>query len=564
MANQIKTGQNRVRDLFRVNCRIILVLIVLSTSPPLQAKTLTDRIRLSLEQQFSGTREKSPRIANTNLRGFREVERFYRQRDYHPAWFGNSGRLALAGQLVGVLSATSEEGLNPADYHLAEIRLLQKKQSGIPRPKTIAEEDLLLTDAFLSCASHFLYGRINPRTIDPGWAQVPKQGDLLDVLNRALTSGQIAENLEFLLPQNIKYLQLKMALMRYRSLSTIGGWPEIRIKGEIPLKPGMKTETGPNLRRRLLITGDLESGLVTDDRFLYDANLAKAVSRFQSRHGLKVDGRLGKNTLRVINVPVENKIRRLIINLERLRWMPRDLGNPRILVNIPEFKLSLIENSGIALESRVIVGQNKRQTPVFSGTMTFLIVNPNWYVPPAIFLHDLLPRLKKDPEYLENKGIHVYRGWERGPDDVLDPQMVNWDLYSEHRFPFVIRQAPGPHNELGVMKFMFPNRYNIYLHDTPHKNLFRLRDRAFSSGCIRIERYLDLADYLTREHPAWNRKRLLATIRSGDPIRINLQHPIPVHIVYRTAWVDSRNLIHFADDIYNRDKKLSKALGVLK
>ncbi len=568
MDDQAAPKINRVTLLIQMLPILLSLLFLVFNSNLLLAEKRENPLRVTIKEYFLAENKISGDRAIAGLSDLDTARRFYHERNYQPAWFGKSGRLTPAKQLIKVLMATVDEGLEPQAYHLARIRSLQKditikhrsiKPYHLP---SALEQELLLTDAFLTCAGHFLYGRVDPKSIDPQWSNSPKQNDLLHVLQRAIETGQVAENLEYFLPQHIEYFQLKMALLRYRSLSAIGGWPRIGGPDAIGLKEGQRNNTIPALRRRLQMTGDLPSGLLVDDRLLFDENITEAVSRFQFRHGLKIDGKVGGETLVALNIPIEDKINRIKINLDRLRWMSRDLGNPRIWVNIPEFKLYLKENSQTVLESRVIVGRPDRQTPIFSSTMSILIINPNWYIPPGIFINDILPRVRKDPGYLDRRQMTLYRIWEKDTEITLDANEVNWDQYDEHKFPFVVRQDPGPFNELGVMKFMFPNQFDIYLHDTPNKKLYHLTSRENSSGCIRVERYQDLADYLLKENPEWNRDRIAKTIPTRDPIRIDLKRTIPIHLVYHTAWVDTRNLVHFAADIYHRDTPLKKVLGI--
>jgi murein L,D-transpeptidase YcbB/YkuD len=307
------------------------------------------------------------------------------------------------------------------------------------------------------------------------------------------------------------------------------------------------------LRHRLSVTHDLSTDMPLHS-IAYDEIVEAAVKRFQRRHGLRPDGLVGKRTLSELNVPVDQRISRLQINMERWRWYPDSFGNRYLMVNIPAFELSVVE-AGTRIDSmRAIVGKKRRQTPTLSGRMTYLEFNPYWNIPRKIARKDILPKVVGDPDYLNRQGIRVFDSWDHQARE-LDPTGIMWENLSAHYFPYRLRQDPSDVNALGRVKFIFPNPQSVYIHDTPGKSLFNRLERNFSSGCVRVETPLDLAQYLLYDQ-GWDRARLDAAIANGQRQTVVLENPIPVHLVYFTAWVDVQGEVNFREDIYGRDRAL--------
>jgi len=277
------------------------------------------------------------------------------------------------------------------------------------------------------------------------------------------------------------------------------------------------------------------------------------------RHGLDVDGVVGSATLDALNVPVEKRVRQLIVNMERWRWLPQDLGKRYILVNIADFELDVVENSQPLMTMRVIVGRDYRRTPVFSDNMTYLVLSPYWHVPTAIAVQDILPKIQQEPGYLAKQNIRVFRGWGAETREI-DPRTVNWSHVTAANFSYRLRQEPGPMNALGRVKFMFPNKFNVYLHDTPAQELFAKPERTFSSGCIRIEKPIELAEYLLQSDAKWTREKILAVADKRIEQTVRLPEPMPIHLLYWTAWADEDRTVQFRADVYARDGKLYEAL----
>jgi murein L,D-transpeptidase YcbB/YkuD len=291
---------------------------------------------------------------------------------------------------------------------------------------------------------------------------------------------------------------------------------------------------------------------------LFDETLEHGVRRFQRRHGLKVDGIVGPATLAALNVSVEERIRQIKLNLERWRWLPHDLGQKYVMVNIANSELNIIENDHIIKKMRAVVGRKTRRTPIFSDQITYLELNPYWHIPPKIARKDILPHIHNDPRYLIKQRIRVFENWKDQASEI-DPLAIDWSLITENNFSFKLRQEPVPSNALGRIKFMFPNKFGVYIHDTPARNLFRRTKRYFSSGCIRIEKPVELADYLLRDNPQWPLDKLKAAINSQKREIIALPEPVAVYILYWTAWVEEDGSINFREDVYGWDKPLDTA-----
>jgi murein L,D-transpeptidase YcbB/YkuD len=351
-------------------------------------------------------------------------------------------------------------------------------------------------------------------------------------------------------PESTSYLKLESALAQYRSLQRSCGWPAV------PDGPSMrKGDSGPRvatLRNRLSISGDLEE-VNQQDSDLFDDELDLAVRRFQERHGRTVDGIVGSNTLTDLNVSVEQRVRQIELNLERWRQVPRNLGERYIMVNTASFQLEFVENNQRLMKMRVVAGRRSRSTPEVSSQLTYLVINPYWHIPHGIAKRDILPKIQEDPDYLVRQRILVFENWESDAPKI-DAQSVEWSEVTERSFAFKLRQEPGPRNALGRIKFAFPNQFSVYLHGTPAQGLFRKAQRDFSSGCVRIEKPIELASLLLANEPGWTRKRLINTIRAGKTQVVRLSEKVPVHLSYWTAWVDENGTTHFRDDIYGRDK----------
>lgn len=341
---------------------------------------------------------------------------------------------------------------------------------------------------------------------------------------------------------------LQSVLETYRAIEMRGGWPTV--PNGSALRIGSSGPAVATLRERLSITGDLTAE--GEANTVFDESLSAAVARFQFRHGIDTDGIVGPMTFAALNIPVLGRITQIDANLKRLQLLPDNGFRRAIIVNVARFELNVVENGKTVLASPVIVGRLSRQTPVLSSAITKIVVNPNWTVPRRIAARDILPKIQKNPSYLKEQSIRVYRNDGASRVEV-EPDSVSWPLLKPKNFGYTLVQDPGPLNALGRVKFYFPNNQDIYLHDTPTRDLFRKDTRAFSSGCVRVDRALDLAKYLLSHDRENALSALDAALANGKTTEIALANPVPVHIVYLTAWVDDDGQAHFRNDIYTLD-----------
>jgi len=486
---------------------------------------------------------------------------FYERRLYRPAWSDERGPTRLAGDLIDALRRADLEGLRSEDYHLAGIETVlaavraDAKRGPALAPDRWAELDLLLTDAFLVYGAHLLAGRVNPETLRPEWVSNRRTADIAVVLEAALASGNIAGTLASLDPPEVGYRRLREALAHYREVSATGGWAVIP---DGSLRLGERSSSVAALRERLRLEDDL-GPVETQDAELFDEPVEQAVKKFQGRHGLTADGVVSAPTRAELNVPVQRRVEQLELNLERWRWLPKDLGRRHIIVNIAAFELEVVEDEAVVMSMRVVVGRPFDRTPVLSDTMRYLVLNPYWHVPSNIATTELLPKLKRDPSYLARYKLRVFPS-SRLDAQEIDPATVDWSTITAANFPFLLRQDPGPRNSLGRIKFMFLNKYHVYLHDTPARPLFEETQRDFSHGCIRIQHPIELAVYLLRDDPRWNRDAVLTALDDAEDRSVPLPEPMPIHLLYWTAWADGDGTIQFRRDIHDRDAPLFAAL----
>lgn len=503
---------------------------------------------------------------NEYLCGSPVLPRFYEARDFVPAWLAGGGPTAAMDDLVSAIREAWKSGLDPEAYRLSRVQSLVedlKKGRGPKDPEGFVDLDMILTDSFLLLASHLESGVVDPETIKAKWFIKTRQADLSAVLQDALAAGAIKESLNALTPRNPWYGSLEEALMSTVEIQKKGGW------GEVPAGPTLKKgATGPRveaLLRRLSAGGDLpavesSAGPAAALPPVFDDALVEGLKRFQARHGLEPDGSAGPATIEALNVPVERRIDQIKANLERWRWLPLNFGERFVLVNIASFTLDVIENGRSVLRMPVIVGRDYRETPVFGAAMTYLLLNPTWTVPPKLAVEDILQKVQKDPGFLEEKKIRVFSDWTEKATEI-DPATIDWMGLSATRFPYQLRQDPSPENSLGRIAFMMPNSYSVYLHDTPDKGLFERAERILSSGCIRLADPIGLAEYLLAGQADWDRPAILNAIDEGATRIVRLSRPVPVFMVYLTAWVDDRGVVQFQRDVYGRDSRLIRALS---
>jgi murein L,D-transpeptidase YcbB/YkuD len=455
--------------------------------------------------------------------------------------------------LIKVLEKVDEDGLSSSDYHLPIILALKENHTD-KNSATIADLDLLMTDALIRLGYHLLVGKVDVEALDAHWNMTKTIGNLDTVLSlaEAIESAQIPELIEQLRPNHPYYETLRQGLARYRSIRDQGGWPEVPPGSA--LKPGMTDPRILLVRSRLNVTGELDYADVTSDT--YDEALVMAVKRFQENHGLTPDGIVGPATLAAMNVPIQARIDQIKVNLERARWVLHDLLDEFVLTDIAGFEVSYNRGGKTIWSAKAQVGKPYRKTPVFKDQISYLEINPTWTVPPTILRNDILPKLAKDPGYLQRMDMQVLT--QDGKH--INPSTINWSQYPQKPFPYLLRQNPGPKNALGRIKFMFPNKYSIYLHDTPNRNLFERDQRAFSSGCIRVMHPFELAELLL-DDPQWTEARIEDVVESKQTTRINLREPVPVILLYWTVNIkDDGNLV-FKSDVYDRDAAVLDGLN---
>jgi murein L,D-transpeptidase YcbB/YkuD len=489
------------------------------------------------------------------------VLRFYEHRDFHAAWCSGRGPRDEAFQLAVALGRAADEGLELEDVQAGTLRTrVESVESGVlgprPDPRAVADLDLLLTRSFFKHAAHLSTGLLDPARLPADWHVHPRRIDLVRELERALASHDIEGGLAALAPRQDGYVLLRGLLRHYREIAAAGSWPEV--PAGAALRVGSAGGRVRLLRARLAVAGDLDSSQVSSAAF--DARLAAAVKRFQVRHGLDTTGVVGPRDIAELNVPVRARVRQIEVNLERWRWLPDTLGERHLLVNIPSFTLEAREQGRTVLGMRVVVGRELSRTPMFSDSITYLVFNPVWEVPPDIAAGEVLPSIQRDPQYLAKNHLRVFRGRGRDAREV-DAASVNWQKVTPVSFRFSVKQDPGPQNAVGHVKFMCPNQYAVYLHDTPAGHLFGETERDLSHGCVRVERPLELAQYLLRGKKGWDSLRVALAFDTLKNQAVILPHPVPVHILYWTAWVDARGRAQFRRDVYGLDSVLTAALS---
>lgn len=481
-------------------------------------------------------------LSNTDIPKYisKTVFNYYQDNSFKPYWINDSKTNKSASSYLLFLKNIEMIGLDPNDYLYDEIKSrLSEKRKG---PDSYAGFDVILTTSFVELCSDLLNGKKYK------YLSNNQKNSVLNTLKETTRKKNFDEILINFSPNLPVYNNLIIALSKYEGIKSSGGWPKITYGGK--LKKGQKDPRIKILKKRLSIPGYLDNAYLNNIDF-FDNNVERAVRNFQKRHGLYEDGVVGENTLFELNVPVEKRIQQIKLNIQRLRQLPKELGNRYILVNVSNYHLYGIENNNVVLSMKVIVGKPKWNTPIFEETMSYVVLNPKWNIPQSIFKDDILSRIKSDPEYLAKENIIIIDGWESN-STTIDSELIEWDKIDPDKFSYRLQQTQGPANPLGRIKFMFPNNHNVYLHDTPNKDYFYLSRRNLSHGCIRVEKPLDLAEFVFN-NKSFTQEKIIELINLGETKYVDLPKPIPVVIQYFTAWADTDGTVSFSRDVYNLD-----------
>lgn len=488
------------------------------------------------------------------------VTEFYESSSYAPAWLNGRQPSPQALALIELFKSASKKGLQPEDYDASRW---DARLGGLQNSDTDpAPFDVAVTVCTMRFVSDLRIGRINPKHLRFGLSVEQKKYDLAQfVRDRLLSASDVAAVLDQVEPPFAGYRRTEAALARYTELLGKDGGEQLPASAK-PVDPGQNYAGVPRLTQILKLIGDLPpDATLSSDAQLYDGALVEAVKSFQRRHGLQDDGRLGAETLRQLNVPLSDRVRQLQLALERWRWLPAEFSAPPIIVNIPDFRLrALDEGNNVGLTMRVVVGKSMRtQTPVFSRDMTYIVLRPYWNVPPSILRGEIVRSIERDRNYIANKRYEV----TTNDGTVVTEGPISDDILSQLKAgKLAVRQKPGPANALGLVKLMFPNEFNVYLHSTPAPELFSRTRRDFSHGCIRVEKPAELTTWALRNNPDWTLGRVKESMDAGkDNVTVRLNRAVPVFIVYATALAYENGEVHFYNDIYGHDATLAQALA---
>lgn len=463
----------------------------------------------------------------------RLMRNFYNTRNFQYAWFTKNGPAEHTRSFWNLheqyIDLNRDSSIFHQKLHERMNRLLNEDEK--LSPEVLAETELSLTEHFFEFTDYAYTGKFNPEELQ--W-HIPKMKvDAVQLLDSLIkTKGENLENWE---PVNDQYQKLKSALAQLYKISTSGDWQTIDLGKNKVLKTGDSAAVLVSVKKNLALTGDYP-GQNFSPRF--DAETEIAVKTFQKRHGLSEDGVIGPAFVKAMNVPLEKRIEQVLMNMERMRWLPQDTAGKKIVVNIPEFRLHVFDGKQEVMNMAIIVGKEATRTIIFSGDIRYVVFAPYWNVPPSIVRKEILPAMRRNSNYLAANNMEIVK-YEGG-------------------LP-VIRQKPGPNNALGRVKFLFPNSYNIYLHDTPARSLFQSTTRAFSHGCIRIEKPEAMAEFLLTDE-GWTATEVAEAMNLSAEKTVTLKKKVPVYIVYFTAWVDEDGLLNFRDDIYGHDKVLASQM----
>lgn len=522
-----------------------------SGADPAQLSTAIAQILPTISQELIVLENDKPVLGSIRP----ALIQIYAERGFVPLWLDQQGPTSQAAALVRALQNAPAEGLNPAEYRLSVIQ----KNWTATRPTLLAQEDVLLTAALLRYAQDLSYG--HPRLLAADPINFTEIADFdfnpATIVANFMAATEPEKMLAALAPSHIHYQRLKDELNRYRRLAANGPWQNIP-SGKV-IKPGEQDNRLPLIGKRLIQGGDLPA-TTTLTKF-YGPELEKGVRLFQKRHGIWPDGVIGQGTVATLNIPLQRRIEQISINLARWRWHDHDLGRRHLIVNIANAHLQAYEANALVLNFPVIVGKKENQTPLLTGYIRHIEFNPSWNIPPSIAKNEQLKKLRANPRHLVEKKIRLFAGWDEN-DAELDSTKINWAKVSPEKMTlYRLRQDPGPLNSLGRIKFIFPNPWSVYLHDTPGQALFNEWRRDMSHGCIRVHDPVGLAKYVLNNQDRNASPEVIGDLfKGGRNKEVVVHQPVPIHITYQTVWFDKNGQLRFDKDVYGQDERISRIL----
>jgi len=517
------------------------------------------------------------KYAPVDLKAQTQVKKLYTKRNNETFWITSDFDInANLFEMVEVIEKSADEGLERSKYHASEIiGILDELKNDVDISKrdrnlAIAQVDVLLSDAFLTMAKDLREGELDytkfkrilrikseKEEINYNW-EIPSRGmNYIAFLERVSKGGNLKNELLALSSPNKMYIQMKEAYKLYKGIDLQGGWKKIP-KGKQLRMGNISKNRVPLMAERLYMTGDLD--FFDPDITVLTAEMKEALKHYQKRMGIWPSGVLTDVTRNALNVSVQKRLKKIKLNLERMRWEGNEFGYEYIYVNIPDFKMRLMKDGIKDVEMRVVVGKKSNPTPIFNSTFSYMVLNPTWSVPSSIVKKEMLPRIQEDPDYLVTRQFKLYKGWKKDREEI-DGFDIDWWQYDENsNLPYSFVRQPGKGNPLGNVKFMFPNKYAVYMHDTPQKKLFKNSRRAYSHGCIRLHKPQELLEYISNNYTSMSFERVKKIQDSGRSRSVSLEHGLPVYIRYFTAWADLDSGVNFRGDIYGYDKIQYKEL----
>jgi len=486
-------------------------------------------------------------VGNIEIQHANLLDSLYSKRAYKPVW---TDRVMRENLYRGITRA-EEDGLEPEDYHLAYLKNSLANLSQLDEEERSLTE-IILTDAFFALASDYNSGKLDPSEIYSIWGIEKNQIDLPGLLNYGIEEKDILAAIDSVVPKHEVYKGLKRSLKEYRKLAENEENQTIISEEGESIKANEKDERIPGIKKRLKELGYWDSEII-DSATVYNKALQEKIKEYQEKYGIETDGVIGSGTIKTLNKTYQERLEQILVNLERWRWYPKDLGEQYIIVNIANYRLHLVKNGDTIATHRTMVGTEARKTPVFSDEVEHIVYNPTWTIPPTIKNKDVIPSAKKDPDYINRKNFSIFDGSGK----KLSASEIDWSSSKVKAYTF--RQEAGVSNPLGLVKIIYPNKHLIYLHDTPSKSLFNKNIRAQSSGCVRVQDVLELAKMLLSDQSKYNDDKIEEILNSGKTTTIKVTQKVKVHHLYWTAWNENGST-RFAEDVYKRDAAIYKLL----